>query len=219
MQYRIDAAIFDMDGTLLDTMRYWRYTTLEFLLAHQLPVRNEDLLRMNDTSSRRLLFEIARREGVDIGSREEVVSELEGYMNRHYLYDAHLIKGVPELLTRLRDRGLRMCVATGSPREYARNALSRLRVVDFFEFITDNYETSLTKDQPEYFAAVAQRLGTTPEHCVVFEDAHYAMAAAKAAGCRIVAIEDDTASAQREVIQSLADRYIRSYAELLEKDL
>lgn len=217
MQYGVEAAIFDMDGTLLDTMRYWRYTTLEFLLAHQMPVRNEDLLRMHDTSSRRLLFEIAEREGVDIGSREEVVHELEGYMNRHYLHDAHLKKDVPELLARLRDAGLRMCVATGTPREYARNALERLGVLDFFAFVTDNYETPLTKDRPEYFAEVAKRLGTTPERCVVFEDAHYAMAAAKAAGCRVVAIEDDTASAQREKIRALADRYVRGYAELMQK--
>jgi len=49
-----EVAIFDMDGTLLDSMRYWRYTSLEFLLAHQMPVCPEDLARMHDTSSRKL---------------------------------------------------------------------------------------------------------------------------------------------------------------------
>ena len=132
MNWNVDAAIFDMDGTLLDTMRYWRYTTLEFLLAHGLPVRDEDLLRMHDTSSRRFLLDYAAREGLDFGPEREMIAELEGYMNRHYLYDAKLKPGVPELLDRLIGRGLRLCVATGSPREYARNGLGRLGVLDRF---------------------------------------------------------------------------------------
>lgn len=215
MQYDFDVAIFDMDGTLLDTMRYWRYTSLEFLLAHQMPVREEDLIRMHDTSSRRLLFDIAQREKVDIGTVEEVIGELEGYMNRHYLHDAHAKRGVPEFLQMLKAKGIRMCVATGSPREYARNGLRRLNLLGFFEFVTDNYESDVTKDRPEYFIRLAERLGTTPQRCVVFEDALYAMESAKAAGCRVLAIEDDTARKQKEKIRQVADWYICGYDELL----
>ena len=217
MHYDIDAAIFDMDGTLLDTMRYWRYTTLEFLLAHQMPVRDEDLLRMHDTSSRKILFEIAEREGVEIGTRETVVAELEGYMDRHYQHDCHLKEpAVPDFLRKLRDSGIRLCVATGAPRQYARKGLSRVGILDFFEFVTDNYERGdgVSKNQPEYFVHVTERLNTVPEHCVVFEDALYAMKAAKAAGCRVVAIAEATAG-DPEPIRRLADRYIRSYVELM----
>lgn len=215
LSFDFDAAIFDMDGTLLDTMRYWRYTSLEYLLAHQLPVRPEDLTRMEWTSSRALVKEIAEREGFDIGSWQTMVSELEEFMNRHYLHDARRRENVPELLEKLRGMGKPMCVATGAPRQYARNGLSRLGILKYFEFVTDCYEFGMDKSQPEYFEEVARRLGTRPEKCVVFEDALYAMKSAKAAGCRVVAIEDSTARLQRDEIRAIADRYIQNYSELL----
>ena len=105
LNFDFDAAIFDMDGTLLDTMRYWRYTSLEYLLAHQLPVRPEDLARMEWTSSRALVKEIAEREGFDMGSWQTMVGELEEFMNRHYLHDAKRRENVPELLEKLRGMG------------------------------------------------------------------------------------------------------------------
>lgn len=215
LNFDFDAAIFDMDGTLLDTMRYWRYTSLEYLLAHQLPVRPEDLARMEWTSSRALVKEIAEREGFDMGSWQTMVGELEEFMNRHYLHDAKRRENVPELLDRLRGMGKPMCVATGAPRQYARNGLSRLGILKYFEFVTDCYEFGMDKSQPEYFEEVARRLGTKPERCVVFEDALYAMKSAKAAGCRVVAIEDSTARLQRDEIRAIADRYIQNYSELL----
>ena len=217
LNFDFDAAIFDMDGTLLDTMRYWRYTSLEYLLAHQLPVRPEDLARMEWTSSRALVKEIAEREGFDMGSWQTMVGELEEFMNRHYLHDAKRRENVPELLERLRGMGKPMCVATGAPRQYARNGLSRLGILKYFEFVTDCYEFGMDKSQPEYFEEVARRLGTKPEKCVVFEDALYAMKSAKTAGCRVVAIEDSTARLQRDEIRAIADRYIRNYSELLDE--
>ena len=217
LNFDFDAAIFDMDGTLLDTMRYWRYTSLEYLLAHQLPVRPEDLARMEWTSSRALVKEIAEREGFDMGSWQTMVGELEEFMNRHYLHDAKRRENVPELLERLRGMGKPMCVATGAPRQYARNGLSRLGILKYFEFVTDCYEFGMNKSQPEYFEEVARRLGTKSERCVVFEDALYAMKSAKTAGCRVVAIEDSTARLQRDEIRAIADRYILNYSELLDE--
>ena len=217
LNFDFDAAIFDMDGTLLDTMRYWRYTSLEYLLAHQLPVRPEDLARMEWTSSRALVKEIAEREGFDMGSWQTMVGELEEFMNRHYLHDAKRRENVPELLEKLRGMGKPMCVATGAPRQYARNGLSRLGILKYFEFVTDCYEFGMDKSQPEYFEEVARRLGTKPERCVVFEDALYAMKSSKTAGCRVVAIEDSAARLQRDEIRAIADRYILNYSELLDE--
>ena len=216
MTYDFDAAIFDMDGTLLDTMPYWRLTGLEYLLAHQLPRFPDMLEKMFTTSSRKLIRDNAERLGIPDLDFDAMVHEMEGFMNRHYLDDANLKDPlVPEFLTRLKACGIPMCVATGSPRQYARNGLYRLGLLNFFEFVTDNYEVPLTKDKPEYFVNLAKRLGVLPERCVVFEDALYAMESAKAAGMRVCAIEDDTQAADREAIKNIADRYIISYRELL----
>ena len=213
--FDFDAAIFDMDGTLLNTMPYWRFTTLEYLLAHQLPVAQEILDRMFMTSSRKLLMDYCHSLGLK-PDRQAVITELEGYMNRHYLYDANLKSpAVPAFLERLKREGVRMCVATGSPRQYARNGLKRLGLLDYFEFVTDNYEGAYTKDQPGYFDALLRRLGARADRCWVFEDALYSMESAKASGLRVCAIEDDTQAASREAIKQLADVYIHDYTELM----
>ena len=122
---------------------------------------------------------------------------------------------MPAFLEKLKAEGVRMCVATGAPRRYARNGLGRLGILDYFEFITDNYEGEHTKDQPGYFDDILSRMGVPAERCWVFEDALYAMESAKASGLRVCAIEENTQAASRESILALADIYIRDYGELM----
>lgn len=213
--FDIDAAIFDNDGTLLDTMPYWRFTTLEFMLAHQLPVDAELLGRMYLNSSRKLLMEICDGLGGAV-SREDAVAEVEGYMNRHYLYDAHFkTPAVPDFLRKLKAGGAKLCVATAAPRAYVSNGLGRLGILEYFDFVTDNRECAYKKEQPEYFAGLLERLHSAAERTWVFEDALYAVKSAKAAGLRVCAIEDGSQAKDRDEIMQAADVYIRDYRELL----
>ena len=215
MKFDFEAAIFDMDGTLLDSQRYWRYTSLEYLLAHGIPARPEYLLRMNGTSSRKLLMEIAEAEGIAI-DRDAMVHEIEAYMDRHYIHDAPLkTPAVPAFLERLRREGIRMCIATVSPCDSLREGLRRVGILDYFEFIFNEKGGRNAKDDPGYFSRVLDRLGVPAERCWVFEDALNAVRSAKSLGLRVCAIEEETQIANRDQIEALADLYIRDYAELL----
>ena len=213
MKYDFDAAIFDLDGTLLDSQRYWRYTALDYLLAHGIPFTREDLLRMNGTSSRKLLMEIAEREGLDI-DRDGMIREIEGFMDRHYRLDAPLkTPSVPAFLEELRRSGVRMCVATVSPCDSISVALERVGIRQYFEFIFKERSGKQAKNDPDYFLEVAGKLGAAPERCWVFEDALNAVRSAKAAGLKVCAIEEVTSRDDREAIMALADRYIKDYSE------
>ncbi len=211
---KFKAALFDMDGTLLCTMRYWRYTTLELLLAHDVLPTLEELGQMFSTSSRRLCMQILENRGMRM-EEADMVREMEGYMHRHYLHDAHAKPNVEAYLSNLRDAGIPMCVATGSPREYARDGLARLGLAQYFEFITDGYEFGMNKSDPAYFHLMAQKLGVEAGEMCVFEDALYSIKAAKEAGCPVMAIQDAAQRNNWEEIKALSDHWFEDYGELL----
>ena len=104
---KFKAALFDLDGTLLCSMRYWRFSTLELLLAHDVSPTGEDLSRMYLTSSKRLCAEILEAHGIHM-EQAEIVHELEAYMHRHYLCDAHAKPHAEAYLRTLQAEGIRM---------------------------------------------------------------------------------------------------------------
>ena len=210
MPFNCKYAIFDNDGTLMESMYYWRLGALEYIIAHSLPIPGEMTLEdMFSRSSRAFSAELTRfLPGV---TYEEVVREMEERMGRHYRYDVVEKPGVGEFLAALKAEGAHLCVATAAPRELCRVALERLGIARYFDFVTDSYEVGMRKDDPQYFRTVAARLGAAPEACWVFEDALYAMQGAKAAGMRVCAIEEYTAKHQREEILAIADAYISDY--------
>lgn len=207
--------MFDMDGTLLRSMRYWRLTTIEMLLGRNIYPTPEQMARVFSSSSRMLCGEVLAEHGIAMGERE-ILRELERYMHPHYLNDVTVKPGVGEYLEQLRRAGVRMCIGTAAPEESARAALTRLGLIDYFEFILDQYELNMRKTNTEFFRVVAGRMQVDLQDMCVFEDALYSMQTAKSLGCPVIAIEDYTQAADRQEIQRLADVYIREYAELME---
>jgi len=211
---KFKAAVFDMDGTLLDSMRFWRFTTLEYLLQHNVPVRKEDLVIMQDSSSRKLIPKIYEEMGLEL-DRENLVPWLENRMDLHYQVDVSPKPFAKEYLEKLFAQGVRMCVATAAPREVAARAIAKHDMLKNFEFVTDSHEYGMRKDDPRFFHIMAEKLGVKIDELCVFEDALYAIEGAKAAGCQVCAIEDITARLQKDEIMRLADVYVKGYEELI----
>ena len=214
MILKFKAAMFDMDGTLLFSMRYWRLTTIELLLGRDILPTPEQMARVLSTSSRALCSEILREHGIDLDDRS-ILRELESYMLNHYRRDVKAKPLVGEYLQKLKDAGVPMCIATAAPKEYAREALTRLGLADYFEFITDCYEQEMMKNDPEFFHRMAAKLGVQTGEMCVFEDALYSVKTAKEAGCPVIAIRDITYQHHWDQIREIADLFISGYHELL----
>ena len=207
-----DAVVFDMDGTILDSMWAWRGENRLFLKRHGLPIPEEFVSNIDVMSSHAL----ARRVEKDHPDRftfDSIIGEYLESMKRHYVTDVYPKKGAKAFLENLKAHGIKMCVATATPRENAKMALSYHGLLEYFEFVTDDQENGVSKSRPEYFDIVARRLGTARERCVMFEDSLYAMNSAKQAGLTPFAIEEKVHAGNEQLMKD-----IRETAALFVKD-
>lgn len=204
-------AIFDMDGTLVDSMGYWRSLAREYLEhkgVKQVPVEILDRIRpMTMTESGALFI----REFGFSGTPEEIAAEMNAMMAEHYRTDVPLKPGVKEYLAKLREQNVQMCVASATAEDLMRVCLERLGVLDDFRFLLSCETVGVGKNQPDVYFAAAERLGCTPEETAVYEDAVYAARTAKNAGFYVVGVYDESAGAHWEEMQTQADELIRTF--------
>ena len=209
MRYKL--AIFDMDGTLVDSMRYWQLLGREYLASKGVTDIPEEVLEktkpMTMTESSALFIETFGFPGTP----EEVAAEINGMMEMHYRKDVPLKDGVAEYLKSLAECGVRMCVASATAEPLMQACLKRLGVLECFEFLLSCETVGAGKNRPDVYFAAAQRLGCRPEEAAVYEDALYAAKTAKQAGFYVVGIYDETAGRHWQELSQLADETIRSF--------
>lgn len=206
-------AIFDMDGTLVDSMPKWRGLTEEYLRSKGITeIRGNILGRMRHRtmleSSAMLIEEFALP-----GLPEEVAAEINGMMWEHYRKDVELKEGVMEYLRRLKADGVRMCVASATVRPLQEECLRRLGIRDFFEEIFSCVDIGIGKQQPDVYDAAACFMGAERAEAVVYEDDLCAAQTAKKAGYYVVGVYDVTSEDQWEAMQATADRCILNWHE------
>lgn len=205
------ACIFDMDGTLVDSMGYWRDLGREFLRKKGVTGDVEEILARTDPMTMEESAELFRVSFGLAGTAQELADEMNAVMDEHYRKDVPLKPGVREYLAALQAQGRKFCVATATPEHLAKLCLARLGVAEEMEFILSCDAVAAGKDRPDVFLEAARRLGTRPEETAVFEDAPYAARTAKQAGFYVVGIYDESSHAHWEEVQAMADETITDW--------
>ena len=201
-------AIFDMDGTLVDSMVYWKHLATEFLESKGVRTVSPDILErikpMTMTESAALFIE---EYGLS-GTAESVAAEMNTMMDEHYRKDIPLKSGAAAYLEMLHKKGVVMCVASATAEELMAACLSRLGVAQYFSFLLSCETVGAGKNRPDVYWESAKRLGAEPAEIAVYEDALYAAETAKQAGFYTVAVRDDSNLPHWERLTALTDEAI-----------
>ena len=204
-------AIFDMDGTLVDSMVYWKRLATEFLESKGVQHIAQDILEhikpMTMTESAALFIE---EYGLS-GTAESVAAEMNTMMDEHYRRNIPLKPGVQVYLDALYRRGVTMCVASATAEELMDACLTRLGVAQYFSFLLSCETVGAGKSRPDVYWEAAKRLGAQPEEIAVYEDALYASNTAKQAGFYVIAVQDDSNQPHWESLTALSDENISDW--------
>ena len=201
-------AIFDMDGTLVDSMGYWKGLVVEYLDRQGLRDVPEDLperlMSMTMTQGAEMLI---RMYGLS-DTAEEMIAGQNAIMEGHYRRDIPLKPGVRAYLQGLQKQGVAMCVASATAELLIEACLTRLGVRDYFRFIASCESIGASKERPDIYHLAARRLEAEPGDIAVYEDALYAVRTAKRAGYYVVAVYDENEKDRWEEIKGLADEHL-----------
>ena len=214
MLNNIKACLFDMDGTLLDSMHIWKDIDIEFLgrFGYELP---PTLQREIEGMS---FWETA----CYIKDRFHLPPSIEEIMNiwnemafQKYSEEIFFKEGAFEFVKMLKEKGIRTAICTSNSRELVNAVAEHLGFMPYFDTIITSCEVGAGKPAPDIYLEAAKRVGVEPEHCLVFEDIVTGLTAGKRAGMKLCAVEDVYSADQKEAKKAMADYYVENYLDLL----
>lgn len=209
----IKGAIFDLDGTIFDSMPFWENIGINYLTGIGI-VPPADL---NETI-KPLSFEQTAQYFIDELSVpypvKKIIEQVNAMIASAYKNDIPLKPYAKELIEHLKNMGMKLCVATAMDQALAKAALKRTGILDYFEFINTCADLGLGKDTPEFFRLTGERLNTLPSETIVFEDALHAIISAKEAGFLVAGIFDEAMETDAADIKKYSDIYVTSLKEM-----
>ena len=210
------AAIFDADGTIIDSMYVWEKVDRDFLTDHGIPVTQEysDIVRG-------MFFRTAAEYTKSTYSLSESVEEIMQTwldMARHeYEYNVKAKPWVKEYLAHLRENHIRIGLATSSDPYLLEPVLKNNGIHGYFDTVCYTSEVGKNKSFPDVYIKTAERLEVRPEECMVFEDIPEGIEGADKAGMYTIAVYDRASEKNSDYLRKKAKKYILGFGEMLEE--
>lgn len=217
-EYRIGAGvkavIFDLDGSLMDSMWVWSQIDREYLAGFGIPVPYDLQKAIGGMSMKETAVYFKERFAIP-DSLSKMQADWNEMAREHYRHDVRPKPGVPAFLNQCRKRGIRCGIASSNSEELVREVLQANNLVSFFPVVVTGNEVEHGKPSPDIYLKAAGALQVPPSACLVFEDIPDGIAAAHAAGMTCVAVYDAAAAKQEEEIRAAGDGYIRDFSEVI----
>ena len=175
-------AIFDMDGTLLDSMPVWKRLTQRYLAQFDVHITDADYAVCEGFSQPQVAEYFLKRYPNLPLTQQQMLDGMDEMITSRYETIARPKDGVIDFLEGLRARGIKMAIATLTARRHAEKALIDRDMMKYFEFMLTIEDVGVPKYEPDIYLEAAKRLSLTAGECMVFEDAPYAGVTAKKAG-------------------------------------
>ena len=202
--------IFDMDGTLLDSMEFWQNLGRKYLESKgkspedDLEAIIESMTLQESASYFKTKYDLDE-------DAEAIIKQVLDFIEDKYLNEIPLKKGVKKFLEKVNSQGYKMCILTTSEKSQAVGALKRTGVLDLFDEVYTDRDFNLSKKDPQIYIKACEKMGESPSDTVVFEDALYAVESAKKTKCVVVGVYDEYSKGDWDKIISIADKAIKNF--------
>lgn len=213
MLKNIEAVIFDLDGTLVDSMWMWKQIDIDYLARYNLDFPS-DLQKVIEGFSFTETAEYFKKRFKLADNIDKIKSDWNDMARDIYANKVPMKEGAMDFLNYLKSKKIPMGIATSNSRELAEIVLDKHNIKGYFDSIRTSCQVDKGKPSPDVYLQVAKDLQVEAENCLVFEDVPQGIMAGKNANMKVCAVYDEHSKKETEQKKRLAEYYIHSMTEL-----
>lgn len=207
-------AIFDLDGTLIDSMSVWEEIDREFLKNRNISIPPDYIEKINSMSFKEVAKYTIEKFNLK-ESEEELIKEWNEMAIYEYSNKIKLKPNVKEYLEKLKENNIKIGLATSSPKSLYEPVLKNNHIYDYFDALNSLEDVQRDKNYPDIYLLVAENLKLNPQECAGFEDILVGINTMKKADFKVIGVYDKYADSDIEEIKKISDKFIYNFNELI----